>query len=160
MNAFADLLYPENIALDLNVSNKMQAFAHIAALLERQHQIGRTLVHDSLCERERMGSTALGMGVGIPHARIKGLRQPMLAFARFRKAIPFDAPDDMPVSEVFLLLVPGNAAVAHLQILAELAEMLCDQDFRQRLRDANDPRGILQAVGACAGGSRANHDPA
>ncbi|MGH8809302.1 MAG: PTS sugar transporter subunit IIA, partial [Noviherbaspirillum sp.] len=144
VKSFAHLLFPENILLGLKVSNKQDAFAQTALLLERQHQISGAEVYENLCAREQLGSTALGEGVAIPHARVKGLRQPMAAFVRLATAIPFDAPDDKPVSELVVLLVPMNAASAHLQLLAEIAEMLCDRDFRQRLAGAAEPREVLE----------------
>src|SRR3982074_477983 len=103
MNSFAQSLFPENIFLDLNASSKLQAFAQIASLLERQHQISRVLIYESLCEREKLGSTGLGQGVAIPHAQIKGLHRPMAAFVRLKSPIVFDSPDGNSVSEMFVL---------------------------------------------------------
>lgn len=142
MNSFSQFLFPENIVLGLNASNKTQALAQIAAVLERQHQIGRGLIYESLCEREQLGSTGLGQGVAIPHAQIKGLRHPMTAFVRLNFPIDFDAPDGKPVSEIFVLLVPRNATLDHLQMLADVTEMLCDDRFREQLSTAIEPRTV------------------
>jgi PTS system nitrogen regulatory IIA component len=142
MNSFSQFLFPENIVLGLQASSKAQALPHIAEVLERHHQISRTLIYESLCKREQLGSTALGEGVAIPHAQIKGLRHPMTAFIRLSSAIEFDAPDEKPVSEIFVLLVPLNVTLDHLQMLANVAEMLCDERFREQLNAAIDPVNI------------------
>jgi PTS system nitrogen regulatory IIA component len=144
MNSFAQFLFPENILLGLNTPDKMQTFAHIASLLERQHQISRTLVFEGLCAREQLGSTGLGEGVAIPHAQINGLRRPMTAFVRLTAPIDFDAPDQKPVSEMFVVLVPVNRSYEHLQMLADIAEMLCDSLFRERLGGATEIQAVQQ----------------
>jgi PTS system nitrogen regulatory IIA component len=144
MNAFSEFLFPENIFLGLHASNKVQAFAQIAELLERQHQIGRGLIYESLWEREQLGSTGLGRGVAIPHAQIKGLRHPMTAFVRLKLAIDFDAPDGQQVSELFVLLVPRDATIEHLQILADVTEILCGDQFREQISAATEPGAILR----------------
>jgi PTS system nitrogen regulatory IIA component len=144
MNTFAQYLLPENIFLDLNASGKWQAFSKVAALLERQHQLDRELIYRSLCERERLGSTALGRGVAIPHAQIKGLRHSMTAFARLSEPIAFDAPDEQPVSEMFMLFAPEPVTQMHLQILADVSEMLFDERFLARLKTANDRYSVYE----------------
>ena len=79
-------------------------------------------------------ATGLGQGVAIPHARIKGLAQAVAAFVRTRVPIDFAAPDDKPVSEFLVLLVPSHATDEHLQILADVATRFDDPAFRARLR--------------------------
>ncbi|MGZ5799377.1 MAG: PTS sugar transporter subunit IIA [Burkholderiaceae bacterium] len=144
MNSFSKFLYPENIFLDLHSSDKMNAFAQIAEKLERQHQIRRSLIFDGLNQREQLGSTGLGKGVAIPHAQIEGLRHPIAAFVRFDSPISFDAPDEMPVLEMFIFLVPHNATIEHLQMLADVIEMLCDDQFRMHLKKGRGLRTVQQ----------------
>ena len=90
----------------------------------------------SLAAREKLGSTGLGQGIAIPHGRIRGLTEARGAFARLQTAIPFDAPDGKPVSQVFVLLVPEQATDLHLQLLSELAQMFSERSFRDRLAAA------------------------
>ncbi len=142
MNTFADYLFPENIFLDLHAANKLQVFAQIAELLEREHQINRSLIYESLCIREDQCSTGLGQGVAIPHAQIAELVRPIAAFVRLIKPIDFNAPDKQSVLEFFVLLLPHNMAYVHLQILAELLGKICDQKFRDRLADAHHPLAV------------------
>jgi nitrogen PTS system EIIA component len=133
MNSISKLLGPANVILEMQVSSKKRLFEQAGLLFENQNGIGRTTVFESLFARERLGSTALGEGVAIPHGRIKGLREAVGAFVRLAAPVPFDAPDTKPVSLVFILLVPEQATEQHLQILSELAEMFSNREFRADL---------------------------
>src|SRR5574343_1292313 len=93
--------------------------------------------------REQLGSTGLGQGVGIPHGRLKGLKQVAGMFFRPSKPIPFDAPDNRPVDLVFFLLVPEQSTEEHLQLLSELAQGFSDPDFREQLRSSTEADVVL-----------------
>jgi len=105
-------------------------------------------VFDSLFARERLGSTGLGQGVAIPHGRIKGMKEAVGAFFRLAQAVPFDAPDGLPVSLAFILLVPQQATEQHLQILSELAQMLSDREFRALLAGDTTAEALHQRIAA------------
>ena len=136
MNQIAKLLPPANVLLDLDVGSKKRVFEHTGLLFENNHNLGRSLVFDSLFAREKLGSTGLGQGVAIPHGRIKGMKDAVGALVRLREPIAFDAPDGAPVGLIFVLLVPERATDLHLQILGELAQMFSDPAFRERLQAA------------------------
>ncbi|MNR76024.1 Nitrogen regulatory protein [compost metagenome] len=140
---FARYLIAENVFLNLAAANKLQAFALIASRLQCNEQLNRRLVYEKLCARENMDSTGLGSGVAIPHAQVPGLRHPIAAFARLQQAIAYVAPDEQPVSELFVLLLPVKTTRAHLQILADIAELLCDPQFRQQLNQAQQVDAIM-----------------
>lgn len=146
MHTFSQYLLSENIFLDLRAANKLQAFALIAGLLERNCQVNRALVYQKLSERENMDSTGLGSGVAIPHAQVAGINEPIAAFVRLHLPIDFAAPDEQPVSELFVVLLPLKTTRDHLQILADLAGMLCDPQFRTRLENAAEVPAILQCL--------------
>lgn len=133
MNLIASLLGPDGIAPSQTFSSKEKLFEHAAAMFETLRGLKQQEVLNSLVERERMGSTALGCGVAIPHGRIKSLKAAAGAFYRLDPPLEFDAPDGLPVSLCFFLLVPQDANELHLQILGELAQMLGDTDMRDRL---------------------------
>jgi nitrogen PTS system EIIA component len=133
MELIAKLLPPGNVVLDIDAGSKKRVFEQVGLLFENHQNIGRALVFDSLFARERLGSTGLGHGIAIPHGRIKGLKEATAAFVRTRAPIPFDAPDDKPVSLIFILLVPEKATDLHLQILSELAQMFSDRAVREAL---------------------------
>jgi len=133
MSLIANLLTPENVLLDLDVGSKKRVFEQAGLLFENHQHIARGQVFDSLFAREKLGSTALGQGIAIPHGRIKGLREAVGALIRTRQPVPFDAPDGQPVDLIFVLIVPERATDLHLQILSELTQMLSDKAFRGQL---------------------------
>ena len=134
MNPIGELLQPEDIDLDVDVSSKKELLDRVAAIVAHRRGLPTGPVLESLSDRERLGSTGLGHGVAIPHARLKQLQQPVCAFVRTRSPIPFDAPDGKPVSNVLTLLVPATATDRHLQLMANVANMFGDRSFRERLR--------------------------
>lgn len=142
MNLVTPLLPANHVLLGLDATSKKRLFEQVGLLFENTRQIPRARVFDSLFEREKLGSTALGCGVAIPHGRIKSLREPVCAFVKTATPIPFEAPDGQPVSLVFAMLVPEHATEVHLQILSELAQMFSDADFRERLLAAGDAETV------------------
>ncbi|MBI5461984.1 MAG: PTS sugar transporter subunit IIA [Gammaproteobacteria bacterium] len=139
----ASLIIPERVVCGLAASGKPQALEHISRLLTQGvPDLAATVVLDSLIDRERSGSTGLGRGIAIPHGRLPGLRDAIGACIRLQTAIDFAALDNRPVDLMFALLVPEEAPDAHLQWLAQLAQMFSDTLFAQRLRAARDDREL------------------
>jgi PTS system nitrogen regulatory IIA component len=145
MNLIAPLLTAERIRIDLDASAKGRMFDEIGRAFAAHNGPDATLVAESLASREKLGSTAIGQGVALPHARVKGLHQPLAAYLRLLLPMSFDAPDGKPVSDFLVLLVPEQATEAHLQMLAEAAQMFSDRRFRDRLRNQNDAAGVYSA---------------
>ncbi len=144
-DAIAQILTPADILLDLDEPTKGRALEAIARFVAARNGLVEENVHASLVEREKIGSTAVGCGIAIPHARVKYLSRPAAAFVRMKIPIPFDAPDGKPVSDLFVLLVPQHATETHLSLLAGVAEMFCDRSFRENLRARGDADGIHAA---------------
>lgn len=142
MNLIAKLLPPGNVVVDLEASSKKRVFEQAGLLFENNHGIARSVVFDALLARERLGSTGLGLGIAIPHGRIKGLKEAIGAFLRLATPVQFDSPDGKPVGLLFVLLVPEAATEQHLQILSELAQLFSDRGFRDALNNAVDPAAI------------------
>ncbi len=138
MNLVSRLLPPAHVVLGLDATSKKRLFEQIGLLFENSRQIPRARVFDSLFDREKLGSTALGYGVAIPHGRIRTLKEPVCAFVRTATPIPFEAPDGQPVNLVFAMLVPEHATEAHLELLSELAQMFSDAGLREALTAAPD----------------------
>jgi Phosphotransferase system mannitol/fructose-specific IIA domain (Ntr-type) len=139
MNHLSRILPAGNIVLDLPVTSKKRAFEQAGLLFENHHGLARATVFDSLFARERLGSTGLGQGVAVPHGRVKGLTEALAAFMRLANPVPFDAPDSQPVKLLMFLLVPEAATQQHLDILAELAQLLSNKSLRERLAEEPDP---------------------
>src|SRR5579862_693311 len=145
MAAVAELLSLQDILLDLDVTTKERAFEAIGRLLNGRCGLAQREVALALAAREQLGSTGLGHGMAIPHARLKGLTRVVAAFVRTKLPIPFEAPDEKPVSDMLVLLVPDRATQRHLALLAEVAEMFNDLRFRTRLRMCDDAAEIREA---------------
>ncbi len=148
MNQISPLLKPDSIQTDLSFTDKTQLFEHVARWFESRYGLKPSEVFNNLTERERLGSTALGSGVAIPHGRIKGLKQASGALFRLSPALEFDAPDNRPVSLCFVLLAPADANEAHLQILGELAQLFGDPSMRERMNHAADAAALYSLLNA------------
>ena len=103
-------------------------------------------VFDLLVARERLGSTGLGEGCALPHARVPGLDRTLAAFLRLGKGVDFDAPDHVPVDLVFGLLVPEESTDEHLETLAEIARVFADDGVRASVRSAEEPARIRKIL--------------
>ncbi len=148
MNLIAPLITPETTLLDISFSSKKKLFEHAADLFSEAHGLKSTDIFTSLFERERLGSTALGCGIALPHGRIKGLKDACGAFYRLKTPLEFDAPDNQPVSLCFILLVPKDANERHLQILGELAQLFGDDAMRTKMLEAASPSDLNALLGA------------
>jgi PTS system nitrogen regulatory IIA component len=138
MNSISSILPLDNVVAQLDASSKKRVFEQVGILFENHHHIGRSLIYDALFAREKLGSTALGQGIAIPHGRIKGLKAPLGAFVRLGVPVQFDAPDGQPVNLIFVLLVPEAANEQHLHLLSELAQLFSDRALREQLATAPD----------------------
>jgi nitrogen PTS system EIIA component len=146
VNRVGRLLPLNHVLLGLDVSSKKRLFEQIGLAFENSRHIPRARVFDSLFDREKLGSTALGYGVAIPHGRIKTIKEPVCAFVRTATPIAFEAPDGQPVSLVFAMLVPEHATEAHLEILSELAQMFSDPAMREGLASAADAESAHRLI--------------
>jgi len=144
LKPISDLLRSEDIVLDLVVTTKRQLFDEIGRHMESRHGMPQAWVVLSLSRREEVGSTGLGEGVAIPHARIKDLERIRIAFFRLAAPIPFAAPDGKPVSDILVLLVPKQATEEHLTILADATRMFSDSRFRERLHLCDQASAVQQ----------------
>jgi PTS system nitrogen regulatory IIA component len=138
LNEIAHYLSAHDICLDWDVADKAALFDAIGQHIEREHDLSHEWVVQALSRREQNGSTGLGEGVASPHARVDGLERTIAVYARLPSAIPFDAPDDKPVSHVLALLIANPPSARHLNLLSEVARLFSDQWFRERLDAAAD----------------------
>ena len=141
------LLSPELTLCRAPGVSKKRLFETAATLIsEHQDTLGEREIYSSLLAREKLGSTALGDGIAIPHCRISTCEQPLVALITLNEGIDFDAPDGKPVDILFLLLVPEEAREEHLNVLAGLARLLDQADFCAALRAAGSNEELYQAA--------------
>jgi len=146
MNLISKLLKREDVLCDVEAGSKKRLFELAGQLFHDTDGANAEQVFESLFSREKLGSTALGYGIAIPHGRIKGLKDTACAFLRLKQPIDFDAPDNLPVDLLFILLAPEAATDMHLQILGELAQMFSEKEMRERLRLAADAEAVHRLV--------------
>lgn len=139
MTLLAKQLALSHVMLDVDVTSKKRLFEQLGLLFENESKIARVTVYDAMFAREKLGSTGLGFGVAIPHGRIKGLRETLVAFIRAKEGVAFEAPDGIPVRIVLAMLVPEHATEQHLNMLSELAQMFSDDGLRDALLTETDP---------------------
>ena len=144
-----DTLFDANSVLcDLHVSSKKQLFQEMASKLLKIETLAdvklasRDIVAAAM-ERERLGSTGVGTGVALPHARIDGIDRVHAIFARLETPIEYEAIDERPVDLVALLIAPTDAGGAHLRALAKISRTLRRAEMRQRLRAAPNAESLF-----------------
>ncbi|MFM2344535.1 MAG: hypothetical protein RLZZ210_1146 [Pseudomonadota bacterium] len=138
-------LISNRIYLNVPAKNSEELFISIADIMSNP-QISSAEIYSHLKIREELGSTGLGLGVAIPHSRIKNLHQTIISIVRISQAIEFKAPDNENVNIFIAILVPEQATQEHLDLLSYIANMLADDELREILNSSNNTEDILQAI--------------
>lgn len=141
-----DVIGPEQVEVGLRVSDKAQLLRELSRRAAATVSIDQSVIHDALLAREILGSTGLGRGFALPHARLDALPRAFALFVRLARPIEFDAIDGQPVDLIILLLTPANAGSQHLATLAALSRPLRGADFVQRLRRARNSEAVYKLL--------------
>ncbi|QUD86250.1 PTS IIA-like nitrogen regulatory protein PtsN [Phenylobacterium montanum] len=149
------LLDRRAITPKVSASSKRQALSLVAELAARRFDLDAGEVLDALMAREVVGSTGVGSGVAVPHARLKTLDKMRGVFVRLETPVDFDAVDDQPVDLIFALLAPEAAGSEHLQALARVARLLRRADLREQLRQAHGADAVYALLAQPASPSAA-----
>lgn len=132
-----EFITPERIGYRLGAASKKRALESVSGLIASgDDALVQTEIFDCLVARECLGSTGLGHGIAIPHGRLKGLKHITGAFVRLERSVDFDTVDGEPVDIICALVVPPEAAEAHLHVLASLASLFSRAEVRACLRRA------------------------
>ncbi|MBK5936702.1 PTS sugar transporter subunit IIA [Halorhodospira halophila] len=141
------LITPERVRCESGIEDKEQVLLRIGELIGASGDgLDAREISNRLLARERLGSTGLGHGVAVPHARIDGIDRAIGALIRLDRGIDFDAFDKAPVDLLFALVVPEHFTDEHLQILASLAEMFSDSSLCELLRRSSDGDELQMAL--------------
>ncbi|HVY88870.1 MAG TPA: PTS IIA-like nitrogen regulatory protein PtsN [Hyphomonadaceae bacterium] len=143
MTSLNDLLLPNAIVPRARWQGRKQVLAEMSAVMAQALGLDRKLVLEAVLEREKLGSTGVGEGVAIPHARIEGLRRPVGGFARLLEPADFEAIDEREADLVFMLLAPTDSGAEHLRSLARVARMFRQESIRASLRKAQTSEAVL-----------------
>lgn len=142
-----DVLTKANIMLSVKSESKKHLLDIISLQFAKTYpSLNKDMMLDELVKRERLGTTALGHGVAIPHIRLDTEHQPLGVFIQLETPIEFDAQDQQPVDLVFALLVPKSQCDNHLHLLSEITNALVSYSSRQALREAKDTDDILSRL--------------
>lgn len=141
-----DVLNKETIITDLKAKDKKGVIEELAEPLSGIAQVDKKELVRVLMERERLGSTGIGGGIGIPHGKIKELDSLLLGFGISRKGVNFESIDGKPTHIFFLLITPENSTGVHLQMLARISRILKNEPFKHKLMEAADPNEVLSAI--------------
>ncbi|MEM7768017.1 MAG: PTS sugar transporter subunit IIA [Pseudomonadota bacterium] len=127
-------------------TSRKQAIVALADALALKLGVDARMITDAVMEREQLGSTGVGDGVAIPHARIDGISVPVGGFMRLSTAVDFDAVDERPCDLIFMLLAPMDAGADHLRALAQVSRAFRQPALRERLRGATTESEIEAAL--------------
>jgi nitrogen PTS system EIIA component len=131
------LLRRDAVVVRVNANSKRQALAARAETASRSLGLADSeTILDALLEREQAGSTGVGQGVAVPHARLEGLDRMASVFVKLETPVAFDAVDDRPVDLLFALFAPRDVGVEHLRALAKVSRLLRQSELREQLRQA------------------------
>jgi len=151
----SDLITPNAVIPALKVNNKKQAIQELAKRAAELSGQSEKTIAEILLQREKLGSTAVGSGVAIPHGKLAKLGRLFGLFARLERPVDFEALDGQPVDLLFLLLAPEAAGADHLKALARVARLLRDPDIAKRLRESRDADALYAVLAASPASSAA-----
>ncbi|MFH1248517.1 MAG: PTS sugar transporter subunit IIA [Candidatus Omnitrophota bacterium] len=144
-----DFLSKEAILVDMKSTKKEEAIKELVDSLITAGDIdksSKTKLINALMERESLGSTAIGQGIAIPHAKSDSVTKLLAAFGLSKKGIDFDSLDGERVYIFFLLIAPLDSAGPHLKALARISRFLKDRYFRENLKGCADTKAIVDII--------------
>ena len=141
-----EIIDPDGVIANLKPSSKKQLLQELAEAGSLRTGIESHAIFECLLEREKLGSTGVGNGVAIPHAKLPGMDRMVGVFAHLKKPVAFEAVDDQPVDIVFMLLAPVGSGADHLKALSRVARILRNQSTLSSIRTATDPDAVYSLL--------------
>ena len=143
----SEIINENCIISELRAKDKKGVLEELADVLSNtERSIDRETLVKVLMEREQLGSTGIGDGVAIPHGKLSNIDQPLISFGRSKDGLDFDSMDGQPSYLFFLLVAPDNSSGVHLQVLAKIAKILKNNDFRNELMTAAGTEELYQTI--------------
>ena len=140
------LLSPQSIFIDTEITSKKKLLELIANIVADRTKLSESSIYNNLLNRERLGSTGLGQGFAVPHARVDDLDKTIGCFFRLKQAVNFESPDNRPVDLVFTIIIPEEATEEHLMILSSLASIFSREEICDAIRNAASKDEIAQII--------------
>ena len=153
MIKIGSLLQSDDVIASSKALSKKQVLQEISHLAAQRSGVSEQDICRALLDRERLGSTGMGKGIALPHARMPVLKKPIAVFARLERPVDFDAPDNIPVDLIFMLLVPTEQSEL-LQAMAQVARQFRADSMRTQLRSTGNARALhalLTSVDSASG---------
>ena len=142
----ADLINQDSILINIESKSKKNILETISDNLANGDLGQKDTIFDKLYEREKLGTTAFGEGIAIPHARIPNIKSPKILFMKLSEGIDFDAVDNKKVDLIFSLIVPDTKDASHIEILSKVASLVDSKTLVQKIRDLSDKQKILDLL--------------
>ena len=141
------LVSSDSVVCNADIGSKKRALEFLAELLAKESPTADAFdIFQHLTEREKLGSTSLGHGVAIPHARTSSSDEAIGAFIKLEHGIDFDSPDNEPTDLLFALMVPEHYTDEHLEILADLASRFSDERLCHNLRSSGTSEELYERL--------------
>lgn len=141
-----EVLPKEAIITDMKSKVKNEVIEELVDSISKITGINRAELIKVLLERERLGSTGIGGGIGIPHGKLKNLESLIMGFGLSRKGVDFESIDGRPAHLFFVLLTPENSTGLHLKLLSRISRLLKNESFKKKLMKATDSNQVYSII--------------
>jgi fructose-specific phosphotransferase system IIA component len=143
----SDFMSEDLVLLDLFSEKKKSAIKELLApVIKKGVASSEDALTKAILKRESLGSTAIGNGIAIPHAKSNSVAEKAIVFGRSKKGVDFDSIDGKAVNIFFMIISPDQDAGAHLKMLARISRLLQDSDFKESLMSLSTPREIINYI--------------
>jgi len=135
-----------HVSINDDSKSKKSVLEKLASILSGSTGIDTDIIFSKLYEREKLGSTSVGNGVALPHARLEGINVPFISVVVLEEAIDFDNIDNFDVDIIVCLIVPYDQTEDHLTLLASLSQILDNISNRKKMRDSRNSEQIIASL--------------
>ena len=140
------MLDENSFLINFEATSKKQMLNELCKLASKKFNLDERTLLENLTKREKLGSTAVGNGIAIPHANVSEISEPRVLVATLSEGLDFNAADDQPIDIVFLLLAPDNEGSEHLQALALVSRLLRNNELTNKLRGCKSPESAMMVI--------------
>ncbi len=141
-----DMLSDNAFLINFNGTSKKQVLEELSKLAETKLGISSRTLLENLTKREKLGSTAVGNGIAIPHASVTNISKPYVFVSTLVNGLDFNCTDDIPVDIIFLLIAPNNKSSEHLQALALISRLLRNKELTTKLRGCKNSESAIAVI--------------
>ena len=141
-----DMLTDDAFLMNFDGTSKKQVLEELSKLAEIKLGINSRTLLENLTKREKLGSTAVGIGIAIPHANVVNIDRPFVFVSTLINGLDFNSTDDLPVDIIFLLIAPDNKGSEHLQALALISRLLRNKELTTKLRGCKSAESALAVI--------------